>query len=127
MTNNRRQPVRSKNPAITRRVLEPETIVESKPEMSKLRIGSIESDTSPRDIRYLLDDLGTVGEVSIHSDQTFTYALADMPYKDAEDAIEFLDSFLWRGNRITVGFANRAYSKPWLSGHDWKPPKRERW
>src|ERR1019366_4298749 len=127
MTKNRRQPVRSKTAAIPRRVVEPETIVESKPVMSKLRVGMIASDTSPYDIWDLLEDIGMVGEVSIHSDQNFTYALADMPYEDAEDAVEFLDNMLWRGNRITVEFANRAYSKRWLSGHDWKPPNPNRW
>jgi hypothetical protein len=103
MTKNRRQPVRSKTAAITRRVVEPETIVESKPVMSKLRVGMIASDTSPYDIRDLLDDIGTVGEVSIHSDQNFTYALADMPYGDAKDAVEFLDNLPWHGNRIKGG------------------------
>ena len=110
------------------RLSDPDTVGGGKSdEMSKLRIGLIASDTSPRDIRDLLDDIGTVGEVSIHSDQDFTYALADMPYKDAEEAVQLLDNAPWRGGRISVEFANRVYSKGWLSGHDWKPPKRDRW
>jgi hypothetical protein len=126
MTKNRRQPVRSKNAAITRRVVEPETIVESKPVMSKLRIGLIASDTSPRDIRDLLEMVGEVGEVSIHDDHGLTYALVDLKYKDAEDAAEFLNETHWRGSRISVEFANRVYSKGWLSGHYWRPPNRDR-
>jgi RNA recognition motif-containing protein len=111
------------------RLPDPDTVSRGKSEemMSKLRVSFIASDTSPDDIRDLLDDLGTVGGVSIHSDQNFTYALADMPYEDTEDAVEFLDTTLWRGSRISVEFANRAYSKGWLSGHDWKPPKRNSW
>jgi RNA recognition motif-containing protein len=109
------------------RLSDPDTVGGGKSEeMSKLRVGFIESDASPHNIRDLLEDIGTVGEVSIHSDQNFTYALADMPYEDAEDAVEFLDNMLWRGKRITVEFANRAYSKSWLSGHNWRPPKRDR-
>jgi len=95
--------------------------------MSKLRVSLIASDTSPDDIRDLLDDIGTVGEVSIHDDHGLTYALVDMKYEDAEDAAEFLNKTQWRGSRICVEFANRVYSKGWLSGHDWKPPKRDRW
>src|ERR1019366_8222468 len=122
MTNNKRQAVKlNKAQASTRRVADPETTVDSKSGMSKLRVNFIASDTSPDDIRDLLADLGTVGEVSIHSDQNFTYALADMPYEDAADAVEFLGTTLWRGNRISVEFANRADSKGWLSGHNWRP------
>src|SRR5713226_2828363 len=103
MTIKRRQAVRpTKAQASVPRVADPEFTVDSKSEMSKLRVSFIASDTSPDDIRDLLDDLGTVGEVSIHSDQNFTYALADMPYEDADDAVEFLGTTLWRGNRISV-------------------------
>ena len=128
MTINRRQAVKpTKAQASVPRVADPEFKVDSKSEMSKLRIGFIASDTSPHDIRDLLDDIGTVGEVSIHSDQDFTYALADMPYEDAEEAVQLPDNAPWRGSRISMEFANRVYSKGWLSGHDWKPPKRDRW
>jgi RNA recognition motif-containing protein len=127
VTKNRRQTVRSSKAQSSIRPTDPDSPVQKKSEMSKLRVGFIESDTSPHNIRELLDDIGTVGEVSVHSNQNFTYALADMPYEDAEDAVEFLNNLRWRGNRITVEFANRAYSKRWLSGHDWKPPKRNSW
>jgi hypothetical protein len=128
MTINRRQAVKpTKAQTSVPRAADPEFTVDSKSEMSKLRIGFIESDTSPRDIRQLLEDIGTVGEISIHSDQNSTYALADMTYEDAVDAVKFMDKTMWRGCRISVEFANRAYSKDWLSGHEWKPPKRNRW
>jgi hypothetical protein len=110
------------------RLSDPDTVGGGKSEeMSKLRIDFIENDTSPRDIRDLLEMVGEVGEVSIHDDHGLTYALVDLKYKDAEDAAEFLNETHWRGSRISVEFANRVYSKGWLSGHDWKPPKRDRW
>jgi hypothetical protein len=127
MTINRRPAVRlPKRQAFNRRVTDPATIVESKPEMSKLRIGFIESDTSPSDIRELLERFGEVGEVSIHDDHGVTYALVDLKYEDAQDAAEFLNETHWRGSRISVEFANRIYSKGWLSGHYWRPPNRDR-
>jgi RNA recognition motif. (a.k.a. RRM, RBD, or RNP domain) len=127
VTKNRRQTVRSSKAQSSIRPTDPDSPVQKKSEMSKLRVGFIESDTSPHNIRDLLEDIGTVGEISIHSDQNSTYALADMPYEDAVDAVEFMDKTMWRGCRISVEFANRAYSKDWLPGHEWKPPKRNRW
>jgi hypothetical protein len=110
------------------RLSDPDTVGGAKSEeMSKLRIDFIENDTSPRDIRDLLEMVGEVGQVSVHDDHGLTYALVDLKYEDAEDAAEFLNRTHWRGSPISVEFANRVYSKGWLSGHDWKPPKRDRW
>ena len=127
MTIKRRQAVRpTKAQASVPRVADPDFTVDSKSEMSKLRVGLIGNDTSPRDIRELLEMVGEVGEVSIHDDHGLTYALVDLKYKDAEDAAEFLNETHWRGSRISVEFANRVYSKGWLSGHYWRPPNRDR-
>lgn len=95
--------------------------------MSKLRIDFIDDDVAPQDIRGLLAKFGKVKDVSIHAGQDCTYALADMLPKEAEEATDQLHGRSWRGTSISVVFANRAGGKPWLSGHDWKPPKRERW
>jgi hypothetical protein len=100
---------------------------ESEEYMSKLRIDFIDDDVAPQDIRGLLAKFGKVKDVSIHAGQDCTYALADMLPKEAEEATDQLHGRSWRGTSISVVFANRAGGKPWLPGHDWKPPKRDRW
>jgi hypothetical protein len=100
---------------------------ESEEYMSKLRIDFIDDDVAPQDIRGLLAKFGKVGDVSIHSGQDYTYALADMLPKEAEEATDQLHGRHWRGTSIGVVFANRAFGKTWLSGHSWSPPMRERW
>jgi len=91
--------------------------------LSKLRIDGIDDDTSPREVRELLEPLGDVAEVSINSGQVCLYALADMAYKDAEQATLYLDGTHWRGQRLSLTFANRGSRKRWLSSQNWKPPK----
>ncbi len=91
--------------------------------LSELRIDGIDDDTSPREVRELLEPLGDVAEVSINSGQVCLYALADMNQNEAEKAVKHLDGTHWRGQPISVNFAHRVYGKGWILGHDWKPPK----
>ena len=92
----------------------------------KLRIDEIDEDTSPLDIRELLEVLGEVGEVTINYGQHCMYALADMNYHDAEEAIDAFDKMQWRGQQISVQSADHVYGRGWISGHDWKPPKKKK-
>ena len=74
--------------------------------MSKIRINNIGPDTSPQAIRDdLLETLGEISEVSIHSNQNLTYALVDAPYKEAEEAVEYLHGRSWRGKQVAIHFA----------------------
>jgi len=97
-------------------------------DMSKIRIDNIGPDTSPQAIcDDLLETLSEISEVSIHSGQNLIYALVDVPYKEAEEAVEYLHGRSWRGKQVAIHFANRVRGGTWLPGHDWKPPRRERW
>jgi len=95
--------------------------------MAKLRIDGFKENNSVRDIRELLEEFGTVGEVSIHSLDYLTYALAEMEYHDADRAAEQLDESRWQGTYIRVRFANCMFANTWLPIHQWKAPKKERW
>ena len=125
MTNDERQSVRLNRVKASTRRADSDTVGGGKSQvyMSKLRIDGIDDDVAPEHIRGLLEKFGKAGEVSIHSGQDCTYVLADLPYEEAEDAVQFLHNTRWREGRIRVQFANCASWKTWLSGHDWKPPK----
>src|SRR6266849_9735367 len=66
MANSKRQTVKPNKSRALTRIADPESTDgrKAKKMMSKLRVGLIASDTSPRDIRDLLEMVGEVGEVS---------------------------------------------------------------
>ncbi|SRR6266436_1216582 len=97
--------------------------------MSKVRINDIDDDMSPRQLRKLLERFGKVGDVSIHSDGTLVYGLAEMTHDNAVAVMNGLNDDEWearmgRGPRpkFSAEMANRSRME-WLS-HEWCPPSK---
>ncbi len=92
-----------------------------------LRISSIDDETTPQDIRGLLEKFGKVGDVIICSGRNGTYALAYMDPFDARKAAGHeWNGKVQRDSKIIVIFINRADELAWLASHDRKTSKGKR-
>src|SRR5579864_7871129 len=99
--------------------------------MSKLRINYIDDDMSPRKLRKLLGRYGRVEDLSIHSDGTLIYGLAEMAHDDAVAVMNGLNNDEWEARmgraprpRFSAEMANRSRME-WLS-HEWRPRASEK-